>query len=610
MINNQNVEFMRKRLLVILILLLCINVGFFAAEKKVFNSDLKSVTVFFKGAELNHRSSGSLLKGENEIYIDGLSPNLDLNSLKIKASNGVVISAYEFSVNYLTEDKPISRSEKILMDSIEIYQQKANVLATEISVTSNLITLLQKGTDKNVAGSENGLGIDELIKTMEYYKSKSTELLLLQAEYNSKKKKYDDTLNRLRNQLSQESTKNNKTSGALKITLSAPLATLCNFDISYYTVYAGWIPYYDINVVSTDKPIELRMKSKVKQTTGLDWNRVQLTLSTAVPSNGKVAPLFNAWFLQNMQAYNFRNRSLAQNSYSYEAFADQKELQEVVVVANGASAKKNLAPVYIVDGNFVDPDYVSNIDPSMIKDRQTLSGTDAQSIYGSNAAGGAVVITLKGMVDYVSVDEKDINVTYDIDLPYTIPGNGKEQSIDLQSKSVTAEYKYYCAPKLDTETYLLAEVSSWENLNLLTGKANITYDGTYVGETLIDANSTQAKLTLTLGSDKRISVKREKLKDFSSTKFLDNNKKQEFRYRITVKNNQQKAVKLVLKDQYPISTQKNIEVELFTKDTTPWTVNKEDVGVITWEEEISGGQTKTYQLGYSVKYPKDLNLNL
>jgi hypothetical protein len=65
----------------------------------------------------------------------------------------------------------------------------------------------------------------------------------------------------------------------------------------------------------------------------------------------------------------------------------------------------------------------------------------------------------------------------------------------------------------------------------------------------------------------------------------------------------------VVKDQYPISTQRRIEVTLL-KETTPWTANNEEVGVISWEEEFEAGETKTYQISYSVKYPKDMRLNL
>ncbi|SHE86322.1 mucoidy inhibitor MuiA family protein [Dysgonomonas macrotermitis] len=316
---------MKKNVLGIICLSLCISTSLFADDKKTIKSKLDAVTVFFQGAELNHSASGTLSRGENEIYIEGLSPNIDVNSLKIKASNSVIISSYEFSVDYLSESKVVSPASKRLLDSIDFYQKKVEQLNTDITVTNNLISLLQKGTDKNVAGSENGLGIDELVKTMDYYKTKSTELQLTQSDNNKKKKTYDEALSRLRNQLSQETTKNNKTSGVLKLTLAAPVATASNFTISYYTSAANWVPYYDITVVSTDKPITIAAKSKVRQTTGLDWEKVKLTLSTATPSNGKTAPLFSAWFLKEytygqvgINQLSGRVAGLAvQNSYSF-----------------------------------------------------------------------------------------------------------------------------------------------------------------------------------------------------------------------------------------------------------------------------------------------------
>ena len=289
----------------------------------------------------------------------------------------------------------------------------------------------------------------------------------------------------------------------------------------------------------------------------------------------------------------------------------QKDFTAIDKLQFRGEEEKTQSLLYIVDGIPVDANYVASIDPDKIKDTQILKDASSTAIYGVRAANGVVVISLKSsMDDYITQRENDMNMIYNIDIPYTIPGNGKEQSVDLQTKQTTAEYKYYCAPKLDTETYLLAEISNWEQLGLLTGKASITYDGTYVGETLIDARSTQKSLSLTLGTDKRVSVKREKLNDYSSTRFLGSDTKQVFTYKLTVRNNQNKSVKMTLKDQYPKSTQKNIEVELLAKDTTPWTYNVESLGVLTWEEEFKAGETKEYQISYSVKYPKDSNLNL
>lgn len=610
---------MKTKLLTI-ILLICFSYYGFAQDKKTIKSKLNDATVFFQGAELTHSASYSLAKGENEIYIEGLSPNIDKNSLKIKTTNGVIVSAYEFSVDFLTETKALSTVAKKLQDSVDYYQKKLEQVNTDINITTNLIQLLQKGTDKNVAGSEKGLGIDELVKTMDYYKTKSAELQTTQAANNKRKSECDIAIARLNKQLNQESLKNNKTAGILKLNLSSPLANTCSFIISYYTSAANWVPYYDINIESTEKPIKIVAKSKVRQTTGLDWEKVNLTLSTATPSNGKVAPLFNAWFLENYRPQSRASAGMAmQNSYSYakKEFNNlniQAVAEESIPIGDmkiRGSSSVTESPLYIVDGIAVDEDYVQSLDPNAIKNVDVLKDTNSTAIYGSRAANGVVVVTLKSsMDDFITQKENELNMVYNIDMPYTIPGNGKEQTIDLQTKETSAEYKYYCAPKLDTETYLLAEISDWQKLNLLSGKANITYDGTYVGETFLDARSTHEKLTLTLGTDKRVPVKREKMQDYSSTKFLGNDTKQIFTYKLTVKNNQNKPVKMVLKDQYPISTQKNIEVELLTKDTTPWTANKEDVGVITWEEELKAGETKVYQISYSVKYPKGTRLNL
>ncbi len=550
-----------KLLNLTIILMTTIATGALAQEKKTVLSTLKEATVFFQGSELTHAASYPLAKGVNEIYLEGLSPNIDINSLKIKTTNGVVVSTYEFSVDYLSSGKKENPQIKKLQESIADTEKTLEQVKTDISITGNLLSLLQKGTEKNVDGSEKGLGIDELMKTMDYYKSKSKELHDIQATNNRKKTELEENIAKLKGQLSQESVKNNKTSGVLKLNLSSPVEANCQFLVSYYTPYASWMPYYDINVVSTDKPIQIASKARVRQTTGMDWEKVKLTLSTSTPSNGKIAPLFNAWFLE---AYHpappapRAMRSMIQNSYSYEMAA---------------------SPMESIEEDF---------------DEVSLQQTPVRST----------------MDNYITQADNELNTIYTIDIPYTIPGNGKEQSIDLQVKETIAEYKYYCAPKLDTETYLLAEIANWQELNLLSGPANITYDGTYVGESYIDARSTHEKLSLTLGTDKRVTVKREKLHDFSSTRLLGSDTKQVFAYKITVRNNQNKPIKMVLKDQYPISTQKSIEVELLKKDTTPWTANVEELGVITWEEEISAGETKIYQISYSVKYPKGITLNL
>ncbi|WP_101689622.1 DUF4139 domain-containing protein [Dysgonomonas massiliensis] len=611
--------------ILILLIIVCTSKSF--ADTKPIKAELKEATVFFTGAELKHKTTSIQLKqGENNIVIEGISPKIDKNSLKIKASNGVLISSFEFSIDYLSEVKNKNQQTKTLQDSIDLYTEKVNAVNTEFKINNELADILKKSTDKNVSGSEKGLGIDELVKTMDYYKTKRSALEKVLSSNRKQIDKYNEIIERLTKQLKQESIKNNISSGILNLSLNSPTATNSTFEISYYTTDATWTPFYDINIPSTDKLIQIESKAKVRQITGLDWDKIKLTLSTATPSNGKVAPLFSTWFLEEVKAANnIRIRGMSsinnamQNSYSYKEQNRLNFSQDTISQANKYG--KNIirdsmpipppGPIYIVDGMPMDADQATHINPNAIKNIEVLKDASATALYGSRAKDGVVLITLKdNMSDHIYVSDNDLNISYNIDLPFSVPGNGKEQSLTLKKDEIMADYKYYSAPKLNPETYLLAEIDNWEKLNLLNGKANITYDGTYVGESLIDASSTSKLLTLTLGSDNRVVVKREKMRDYSSTKFLGNDTQQIFTYNLTVKNNQNKDIKMVLKDQYPISTQKNIVVELIDQNTTRPTINKPELGVITWEETLKPGETKIYKISYSIKYPKNMKLNL
>lgn len=209
--------------------------------------------------------------------------------------------------------------------------------------------------------------------------------------------------------------------------------------------------------------------------------------------------------------------------------------------------------------------------------------------------------------DYLTIKDSELNVSFDIDIPYDVEGNGKEQNVPLKEFPVNTLFKYYAVPKLDKDAYLLGQVANWEQLNLLPGDANIIFEGTYIGKSYIDPHSTQDTLNLTLGKDKRIVVTKEKLKDYSSTKFLGSNKKQVFTYEITVKNNKKETMQMQLKDQYPLSANKDIEVELLESAAA---TNNTELGVLTWKLQLVPGEIKKFRVSYSVKYPKDSYVNL
>ena len=140
--------------------------------------------------------------------------------------------------------------------------------------------------------------------------------------------------------------------------------------------------------------------------------------------------------------------------------------------------------------------------------------------------------------------------------------------------------------------------------------ANVTYDGTFVGQTFLNTAQTNQTLSVTLGTENRISVRREQLRDFSQVRSSGSENRVTLAYKITVRNNQNRPVKFTLKDQYPISAQRDIRVELHERETTTPTFNNEETGVLTWDFDLAAGESREFRISYTVRYPKDRRINL
>ena len=582
-------------------------------DKTIVPSILKEATVYRVGAELVHTAKATLLPGTNELIIEGISNRLDINSIQIGTEGKLTILSLEFSTDYM---KPLIKSAlvKRLEDSLEQVNKEYAKVQIQIKTSKELLDLLK--ANKQIGGTQTGLSVAELIKMMDYYKQKTLELENEMSGYREKESKLQETIAKLRLQINEEEQKNTKSTGKLLLQVLSPLAGTYNFNISYVTSSAFWNASYDLKSESISKPVNITYKAKIVQTTGIDWKNVKLTLATSTPSQQGTAPIFQTWFLSyvnpvaRMESVMYNSvPSMVQGKVSGVMTTDDKDADNAMIRIRGTkSINGDIEPLYVVNGEVISANEFKKIRPDMIRKIDVLKDASATSIYGARAANGVIMVTLKdGSDEYVTMNDNELNVTFSIDVPYDVPSNGKEQQVILKEFSVPAFFKYYSAPKLDKEAYLLAEVSDWEELNLLPGEANIMFEGTYIGKTYIDPNSTQDTLNFTLGRDKRVVVKREKSKDFSSTKFLGTNKKQVFTYDITVKNNKKEKVDMILKDQFPVSTNKDIEVELLESNGA---VINNDLGVLTWKLELAAGESKKFRISYSIKYPKDKVVNL
>ncbi|MBT8283658.1 MAG: DUF4139 domain-containing protein, partial [Muriicola sp.] len=190
-------------------------------------------------------------------------------------------------------------------------------------------------------------------------------------------------------------------------------------------------------------------------------------------------------------------------------------------------------------------------------------------------------------------------------LPYTVNSDNKTYTVTMADYALPATYQYYSIPKIEKEAYLISSIKDWEKYNLLEGEANIFFENTFVGKTVLDVRYATDTLDISLGKDKSVSVNREKITDFSSKKFVGTRKEESRAWKITVKNNKSQPISMLLLDQVPVSVRDEIKVEI---DELSGGKHDAQTGEIKWELRLNSKEEKVFTLKYMVKYPRNRNL--
>ena len=558
---------MKKILLISGVVLFCTSSK--AQDTARVDAAIKNATVYFGyGAELTHESKVKIDATTKIIVISQLSTSIDINSLQISVPEDVALLSQHYKVYYpaiptVIKTKEVGRLE----DSIVLLQKEITRIDNLVAIDQEILakTGLLIETTINTSGNKT-ITSEEVLKLLKYYNLKieksKTNIYNHKQNINLQNLKIADIRKRIA-VMSVVAPNKQKPYGQVFLQVMCKRSGEIPVDLSYYTTQAGWTAVYDVRVNSKTNKVKLVYKASLTQTSGIDWKKTKLTLSTGTPNFGVAAPILTPWYLQLYVPgiYTELQRRAAQGNASrnvVQSYRDDRSLSEVVVSGTDGDYKQE-----------------------KLKD-QTIDPSTLQQ--------------------YTTLNEGQLNTNFEIDLPYDIESDGQLHSVSIKDQEISCVLKNYAVPRIDKDAYLLAEVADWQNLDLLPGDANIIMDDTYIGKSVIDPNTTADTLNLSLGRDKRIAVKRSVVKELSSLKTSGKESRQIFTYEIIVKNNKLTDVNLLLKDQYPLSTIKEVEVKL--EEDGAATVNPE-TGVLTWKIDLKPGESKKVRFTYSVKYPKD-----
>lgn len=614
-------------------------------DNKKVTPSIKHVTVFTNGAQVERSLSVNLLAGEQVITFTGLSPYTDVKSMQIKARGKLTV----LGVNYRTihpdslqRVKQLREAEKLVKSTDE----KERELKAQLEVVNAQLEMVK--TNSSIGNRTTVTPLANIKELNNYYAQETLELkkkaiaidqeLEKLAEIREKQEKTVDSIARIKL----------KTMTEADLTLQVAQAGKVEFDLTYYVRNAGWYPTYDLRSEGLGLPLQLSYKANMFQNTKEEWNNIPVTLSSANPSRSNIAPeLRTYWIDYGKLAPRYDNELGTEGSVSGVVLDEEGEPLigcSVMVVGTSLGTVTDVNGRYSIalprgknQLRFAYVGYLSqtsSVNGSTLNVRMKEDSAALQEVvvigYGVSKKGRGKTSRkredasmIEGKVpgvavskepempesELIAVNEQRAQFGYEFEIkqPLTLLSDGKTTTTEIARYQLPATYQYLGIPRADKDAFLVADATDWQQYSLLEGEANVYFENSFIGKTVLDPTVANDTLHFSLGRDNGIRMQRTKVSARSTRRLLASNQEQDMTWRISVKNSRKEAVSLLLQDQIPVSQNSNITVT--TEELSGGQLDK-STGIIVWQLQLQPNEQREFIVQYRVKYPKNRQLTI
>ena len=605
------------------------------AQKEKVTADVNRVTIFTNGAQVERSKTLNLLAGEQTVVFTGLSPYTDVKSMQLKAYGKLTVLSINHryvhpdSLQQVKRLKDAEQRVKSVIDKSKEVRAKKEVLEAQLAMVQTNCSVGNRTAVTPLAGIKelNNYYSQELLSLKKQMIALDEELISLDEE-------------RVRCEETRDSIAHLKlkTTTEIEVKVDLPQAGRVDFNLTYYVKNAGWFPTYDVRAVAINQPMQLSYKANVFQNTKEDWHKVPVTLSSANPNRSTIAPELQTYWLDYGRRAPRYDSEMTDSGVS-GVVTDEKgdPIAGALVQVKGTS----LGTVTDFNGrysitlprdakslHFSFIGYISqthnvhgpSLNVSLKEDVASLQEVVATGSHSKKRVKG-LLEGLEGRVagvdvkaekavfmeapamdmaeesQMVAVQEQKAQFGYEFEIkqPLTILSDGK----------TTTTYQYKGIPRADKDAFLVADATDWQQLSLLEGEANVYFENSFVGKSILDPTQPSDTLHFSLGRDNGIRIQRTKVSEKSVRRLLASSQEQNMTWRILVKNTRKETVSLLLQDQIPVS--RNSDISVTTEELSGGTLNKEQ-GIVSWQLQLQPGEQRELILQYKVKYPKSQKL--
>jgi len=507
------------------------------------NSTMQAVTVFRDRALVTRALDAKLTKGTDSVTFEGLPLGLNPESLEASVLSG---KAHIVGVELTSGTGEVEENERI--DGI---RDEARELTEQLGQIRDRIEalLMQRAYLRNTlldtsTGDAPPPSLDTVKGTLTFVgeaeRSIATQLRTEEEQAEELGEELQPMLIKLENPLA--------TGNKVKVELTADAAGAVEVSLRYQVHGAGWWPAYNARLDEKSGHVSLEYYGIVAQSTGEDWDDVQLQLSTANPASAGNLPTMSTWYL---------GRDATYGDYS--------------VVDNLMGGR----------GHYQDPAQAAVAEPTSPTEGLVQSEMTA-GVRGSGA------------------------VVFDIPGERSVAGDGSQQRLPMGSQTFAATMELAAVPKLVPEVYRQARFEYQGQVPMMPGAVSTYTGGDFLGTGTVDSVLPGEELQLSFGTDDSIEIRRQLVS--REQEHLGMGKKTvrwTFHFRIAVTNYGDTARTVRITDQLPVSEVDDVKVKL--EETTPMDLaeTNDGPGLLRWTTDLKPGQEQVIDLRFSVTAPND-----
>ncbi len=563
---------------------------------------IDSVIVYRGQALVTRIIETDLSEGTAEIIVPDLPEGIVSESLFAQSGLDARVISVRYREKSIKED---TREEvKELEAQIEDIQKRIYVTDRNRQHSGQCWNRYNKLWELTLQGEQQDLNRallqpDGLSGVTEYLEKKSVFWHKENVDLEQQKSQLEKELGLLNKRLEELKAGRSKKERQAIIYIDSPGKIHGQISLSYLVNNASWLPQYNLRAMPGEEKMLIEYNAVIHQSSGEDWDGVQVSLSTAQPTTEAGAPVLDAMKVGLMpgaiskgpsgipvDALNVQSSPISDSSKWRDLTEDFEQLQRQRREAGirGKAAQSELQQ--LATGN------------QMIElkaDKKSLRMIRQQAETFARNEGVSVAYNLSGKL--------------------TMPSRSDQQLVTITSFEADADFIFVATPLLTDYVYLQADSVNNSDSLLLAGPANMYRDGQFAGKGRLDMVPVGKKFTVGFGVESRIQVVRE-LEDKEIDSWLGN-WVENYKYRIAINNYSDRKINLRLMDRMPYTEDEGLGISDFKTNSTlsgnsEYLRSAKAKGILRWDLTLEPdtfddtATVVTYE--YTIKYDNDMHI--